>query len=650
MQPTRRLALALLALTLAAPFTHAASPGPQPVAIAPVAPAPQDAPYAPGVIQLTVDLTDTTHRVVNVDETIPAASGTLTLYYPRWIPGTHSPTGPISKTAGFVFSDAATHAPLTWRRDPVDVFAFHVDVPRSTSSVRVVFQFLEPIRREEGRPSASDNLIDLAWNSVLLYPAGHFARQIQFQPTLRLPAADWHYATALTTEKLDGALVRFAPTPLNTLVDSPVFAGTHYQRVDLSTGPDNPVFLNLFGDTDEAIAISPEQIALHRNLTVQAQKLYASHHYSHYEFLFLLSDKVGGVGLEHHQSSENGEPARYLHDWPGTVLNRDLLAHEYTHSWDGKFRRPADLWTPDFNYVPMQDSLLWVYEGMTQYWGNVLTARAGLRSAADTRDLLAMTAAGFAISPGRTWRPLEDTTNQPSISQRQPVSWSSWQRPEDYYQESMLIWLDADTLIRSLSNGKRSLNDFARTFFGVDSPSFVTETYTFDDVVAALNAVQPYDWAGFLRKRVYDLAPTVPTDGFTRGGYRLVYSDNEPAWRAAAVARSAAQGTGFSTSLGLAVTPDGTVANVFWDSPAFKAGIIPGMSIVAVNDTAFATPVLRQAILDAEHSAAPIRLTVRRDDAVRTLSLDYHGGLRIPSLERIPNTPDLLDDILAPLP
>jgi len=649
MQPIRRLTLAVLALALAAPFAHAASPGPQPVAIAAVSAAPQDTPYAPGVIQLAVDLSDTTHRVVNVDETIPVAPGLLTLYYPRWIPGNHSPTGPISKIAGLTVTDAASHAAISWRRDPVDVFAFHIDIPKSTAALRIAFQFLEPLRREEGRSSASDNLIDLQWNTVVLYPAGHFARQIQFLPALRLPGSDWHYATALTTASIDGALVHFAQTPLNTLVDSPVFTGTHYKRVDVSPSAANQVFLNLFGDTDEAVAISPDQIALHKNLTVQAEKLYASHHYSHYEFLFLLSDKVGGIGLEHHQSSENGEPTRYFHDWAGTVFNRDLLAHEYTHSWDGKFRRPADLWTPDFNVVPMQDSLLWVYEGMTQYWGNVLTARAGLRSAADTRDIIALIAASFESSPGRQWRTLEDTTNQPIISQRSPVTWVSWQRPEDYYMEGMLIWLDADTLIRSLSNGKRSLNDFAAKFFGVDSPSFVTETYTLDDVIATLNAVQPYDWAGFLRKRVYELAPTVPTDGITRGGYKLIYTDNEPAWRAGA-SRNPAMGYGFGNSLGLAVTPDGSVSNVWWNSPAFQAGIIPGMSLVAVNDTAFSVPALRQAILDAEHSTAPIRLTVRRDDAVKVIPLDYHRGLRLPSLERVPNTPALLDDILAPLP
>ncbi|HXB62569.1 MAG TPA: hypothetical protein VNU94_06960, partial [Acidobacteriaceae bacterium] len=514
--------------------------------------------------------------------------------------------------------------------------------------LHVSFQYLQPVRAAEGRFSESDSLIDLEWNTVLLYPAGHFVRDIQITPTLKLPSADWHFATALDVARQDGAVVRFATTTLNTFIDSPLFAGLHYNRIDLSPDADDPVYLNLFGDTDAGIALTPEQIQIHKNLAAQAQKLYASHHYRHYDFLYLLSDKVGGVGTEHHESSEDGNPANYFTDWPGSVVYRDLLAHEYTHSWNGKFRRPADLWTPDFNVVPMQGSLLWVYEGMTQYWGFVLAARSGLRTPSDTRDLIANYAAGFEASPGRDWRPLEDTTTQPVISQRAPVSWVSWQRPEDYYTEGLLIWLDADTRIRELSGGKKSLDDFARLFFGKDNGSVITETYTFDDVVAALNAVQPYDWAGFLKTRIYDLAPNTPEDGFTRGGYKLTYTDTEPAWRA--YFEKTAPSISFAYSLGFAVAPDGTIGNVWWDSLAYKAGIVPDMHLIAINDKAFSIAQLRQSLLDAEKSPDPIRLTVKRDDNVTVIPIDYHGGLRYPVLERVDGTPDRLDDILAPLP
>jgi predicted metalloprotease with PDZ domain len=357
------------------------------------------------------------------------------------------------------------------------------------------------------------------------------------------------------------------------------------------------------------------------------------------------------VGLEHHQSSEDGQPTNYLADWPTGILERDLLGHEYTHSWNGKFRRPADLWTANFN-VPMRDDLLWVYEGMTQYWGNVLTARAGMRTAAQTRTIFAAVAADFALSEGRDWRPLIDTTNQPIVSQRTPVSWVSYQRPEDYYMEGELIWLDADTKIRELTSGKRSLDDFCKKFFGVYNGSFITDTYTLADVVNDLNAVAPYDWMNFLQKRVYDLNPQVPMNGFTQGGYKLVYTDQPEEWL---TKEEAAMGyADFSTSLGFSVgswrdhgSAD-VISDVWWGSPAFKAGVTPEMKLVSVNGAAYTAKVLTAAILTAEKDRKPIQLQLRQGDAYKTIALAYYDGMRYPSLQRMEGTPDRLDDILAP--
>ncbi|HTD15528.1 MAG TPA: hypothetical protein VK673_10130, partial [Chthoniobacterales bacterium] len=391
----------------------------------------------------------------------------------------------------------------------------------------------------------------------------------------------------------------------------------------------------------------------HKNLAVEADKLYGSHHYNHYDFLLLLSDKVGGIGLEHHQSSEDGLGTDYLTDWENGALERDLLGHEYTHSWDGKFRRPADLWTPNFN-VPMRDSLLWVYEGMTEYWGNVLTARAGMRTAQQTRDLMAFFAADFAMSRGRDWRPLVDTTNQPIVSQRHPVSWVSYQRAEDYYLEGMLIWLDADTKIRELTNGQKSLDDFCKAFFGVYNGSFITYTYTLDDVIKDLNAVAPYDWRSFFQQRVYDLHPEVPLNGFTQGGYRLVYTDKPAEWLEKEMAKAGI--VDFSTSLGFTLGEFGgrgegeprVINNVYWGSPAFKAGVTPEMELVSVNGTAYSAKALRDAILAAEKDKQPIQLQFRKDDRYLAIPFAYYEGLRCPSLERVEGTPDRLDEILAP--
>ncbi|MFT4114158.1 M61 family metallopeptidase [Silvibacterium sp.] len=628
-----------LSLGLLSQVALAESPGPKAVPLPPPIAAPVDTPY-PGTLSLLVDATDTVHRYLDVHETIPVKAGRLTLLYPQWIPGNHSPTGPISKVAGLVVT--ANGKPLTWVRDRVDVYAFHIDVPEGVSEIEVNFQYLTPISGREGRVTFSSKLIDLSWNTVVLYPAGHYSRQITFAPTLKLPA-DWKYATALETASKDGDTVHFKNTTLNTLVDSPLYAGLNYERVDLSNSPDNKVFLDVFADTPQELAISPEALEGHKKLIEQAAKLYASHHYDHYDFLLSLSDTIGGEGLEHHQSSEDGTGGKYFTDWAAGVGGRDLLAHEYTHSWDGKFRRPADLWTPNFN-VPMQDDLLWVYEGMTQYYGFVLTARSGMRTPEQTRDLIASVAAGFEVSPGRKWRPMVDTTNQPTVSQRSPVTWVSWQRPEDYYTEGLLIWLDADTKIRELSNGQKSLDDFAKLFYGIDNGSYITKTYTLDDVIATLNTVQPYDWKTFLQTRVYDLHAEVPENGFTQGGYKLTYTDKQPEWQKHG---GEARGSSFSTSLGFSVMGDGNIAGVWWDSVAFKAGIVPGAQIVGINGESFSVDKLRAAILASEKSTDPIKLVVKRDDQVLNLSLDYHGGLRYPHLERVDGTPARLDDILA---
>jgi predicted metalloprotease with PDZ domain len=619
---------------------------PEPASLPPPIVAPQDRPY-PGTIGLLVDISDVQRRLVKAEETVPVEAGELTLLYPQWIPGNHSPSGPISKLAGLMIT--ANDKTLDWVRDRVNVYAFHVAVPSGVKTLDVKFQYLPPLRKAEGRISFSSKIIDLAWNTVVLYPAGYFARCITFSPSIQLPEG-WQFASALEVRSQEGKLVHFQDTTLNTLVDSPLYGGVNFKRLDLSTGPDNQVFLDVFSDSPANLAVTPEELQQHKNLVREAEQLYASHHYRHYDFLFLLSDIVGGVGLEHHQSSEDGTRANYFTDWAAGVANRDLLAHEYTHSWNGKFRRPADLWTPNFN-VPMQDDLLWVYEGLTQYLGYVLTARSGLRTPEQTRDMFARVAAGFDASPGRIWRPLIDTTNQPTISQRSPATWVSWQRPEDYYQEGMLVWLAADTKIREVSGGKKSLDDFAKLFFGIDNGSYVTQTYSLDDVITALNTVQPYDWAVFFKTRVYELAPHTPEDGIARGGYRLAYSDKQPEWEKHEERPDHDRpdmAISFATSIGISVEANGTLGNVWWDGPAFRAGVTPDMQITAVNGTAFKIDVLRAAVIEAEKSQLPLKLLVKRGDEFQTIELDYHGGLRYPKLERVDGTPDRLDAILAP--
>jgi predicted metalloprotease with PDZ domain len=404
----------------------------------------------------------------------------------------------------------------------------------------------------------------------------------------------------------------------------------------------------VFADRPELLEARPEVLAAHRSLVTQAYRLFGSHHYQHYDFLFGLSDQIPFSGTEHHQSSEDSTIPLYFADWDNTPYDRDLLAHEFTHSWNGKFRRPADLWTPSYE-VPMQDSLLWVYEGQTEYWGFVLTARAGLWNRTQALDVWAENAAWYSSIAGRTWRPLQDTTNDEIINPRRPLSWESWQRFEDYYDEGALIWLDADTLIRERSAGKRSLDDFAAHFFGVNDGSFVPLTYTFEDLVKALNVVEPYDWAAFLRQRLDGVARPAPLDGLARGGYRLIYTDKQNEYEKGR--ETERKVTTLRYSLGIDVDEKGdagTIINVMWGSPAFEAAITEGMQIIAINGEAYSADLLKRTITAAATSPGPIELILKLNDRYRVVHVDYHGGLRYPHLERDATATPLLDAILAP--
>lgn len=605
-------------------------------------PPPADTPY-PDAITVEVDATNLAQRIIRVKETIPVQAGALTLLYPKWLPGNHGPSGPIDKLAGIAFS--ADGKKLAWKRDPLDVYAFHVDIPAGVQTLTAQYEYLTPTDREQGRVVMTPQMLNLQWNAVLLYPAGHYAARIDYNPRVTYPAG-WQAATALEVESRNGDTVVYKPVPLDVLADSPVFAGRHFKTFDLAPGAKVPVRLNVVADEAKFLEAKPEHLAQHRALVAQAMKLYGAQHYDHYDFLLSLSERMSGIGLEHQRSSENGVDADYFTDWDKKEGSGDLLGHEYTHSWNGKFRRPADLWTPNYN-VPMQDSLLWVYEGQTQYWGNVLTARSGLRPLDASRDALALVAATYADNrPGMAWRAVQDTTNDPIISQRRPKPYRNYQLGEDYYAAGQMIWLEADARIRAKSNGKKSLDDFARAFFGVEDGVWKTQkTYTFDDVVATLNGVVADDWATFLRDRLDGKTPV--TGGIEASGWRLVYKD-EPNAYAKARAKDNGGGADFTYSIGMSVGKDGKVSEVRWDSAAFNAGIGTGMTLVAVNDVEYSKDALGDAIKAAKTDKAPLRLLVKEFDRFRTIAVDYHDGLRYPHLERIQGKPDYLTPIFTP--
>jgi predicted metalloprotease with PDZ domain len=631
----------LCALVLSNGGAFAQSAGPQPLPMPAEIAAPKDTPYA-GAIHLSVDATDLERHIFSVRETIPVRAGEPTvLLYPQWLPGNHSPSGRIDAVAGLVIS--ANGARVEWKRDPVNVFAYHVGVPAGATSLDVSFQFVSPVDTGQGRVMMTPDMLNLQWNAVVLYPAGYFARQIMVDPSVQLPEG-WQFATALETATSNGGVTTFKRVSLDTLVDSPMFAGRYFKRVDLDPGGPVPVHLDVMADRADLLEMKPEQIEAHRALVQQAYKLYGSHHYDHYDILLALTDQMGGIGLEHHRSSENGTVPTYFTEWDKNADTRDLLPHEYTHSWNGKFRRPADLWTPNFN-VPMRDSLLWVYEGQTQYWGFVLGARSGLLTKQQALDAIAATAALYDHRVGREWRALQDTTNDPITAMRRPLPWRSWERSEDYYSEGQLMWLDVDTLIREKSGDTKSLDDFAKVFFGVDNGSYVPNTYVFEDVVKALNTVQPYDWATFLRARLDGHGPGAPLDGVTRGGYKLVYTDTPSDYFKESETRRKV--TDLTYSLGMIIGAEGRLTDVLWEGPAYKSGLTVGAQIVAVDGIAFNADRIKGAIKDAQKGGAAVELLVKNGERYRTVKIDYHDGLRYPRLEHDGSATARLDQILT---
>jgi predicted metalloprotease with PDZ domain len=635
-----RLVLLAAAACLAVPaFAQIGTAVPEPLPYENAVAAARDLPY-PGTLRLEIDASDTSRGIYRVTETIPVAGpGPITLLYPQWLPGNHAPRGPINSIAGIRIT--AGGRPVEWRRDPADVYAFHVDVPAGVREIRVEFQHLSPTDGSQGRVTMTPNMLNLQWEKMSLYPAGFFTRGIPIQASVTYPAG-WSAATSLDVASRAGNRLTYRTVPYETLVDSPVFAGRHYRRERLTEN----INLNLFADEPGDLAGTPEQIAIHRRAAEQSVRLFGTVHFDEYEWLVALTDELGGIGLEHLRSSENSHPRDYFTGWNEGSAGRDLLTHEFTHSWNGKYRRPADLWTPTYN-MPMRDSLLWVYEGQTQFWGNILAARSGLMPPQDVLDELARTAAFYDTLPGRSWRPLIDTTNDPIVQSRRPQPWSSWMRGEDYYSEGMLIWLEVDAKLRALSGGRRSMNDFARAFFGVHPGDQGVATYNFDDVVATLNGIAPFDWASYLRERVESVRPRAPLDWIAAGGYRLVYRDAPSAYfRSRERDRKILD---LTFSVGAVIGEGGRIGGVAWDSPMFDAGATSGATIVAVNGRQYSNDLFRRAIAEAKTSRDPIRLLIKRGDRFREVALDYHDGLRYPVLERVGTGPSGLDALLAPL-
>jgi predicted metalloprotease with PDZ domain len=597
-------------------------------------------------IVLHVDLSDAPRHILHAQEQIPVSAGPLTLEYPQWIPGDHRPTGPIDNLAG-VFVRANSQQ-IPWRRDEVDMYAIHLTVPQGVSSLDVSYDFLAVPggTGSDENDATSSNIAVLEWNSVVIYPAHIPVAKIPITPSIKVPDG-WKLGTALTPTNTSGDETGFQTVSVETLVDSPLITGRYFREIPLAPEITPKHYLDVAGEAPEDVEIKPAILDSFSRLVREASALYQSHHFETYHFVLSLSDSVRSEGLEHHQSSDNGMAEHGLSDPQHEILEADLLPHEFTHSWNGKYRRPIGLATPDYA-TPQRGDLLWVYEGMTQYWGNVLATRSGLLTPDQFKDSLAVTAANLDQKPGRIWRNLQDTAIAAQILRGNTQNYSNWRRSQDYYPEGELLWLDADTTIRQLTHGQKSLNDFCAKFLGLggDTPPKVVP-YTFDDLVNNLNSVVAYDWRAFLTERITSHADHAPLGGIEHGGYKLVYRDQPNSFESAEL--KIRSNVDAYYSIGLRLAKDGTIRDVKMFSPAAKAGLAPQWKIVAVNGIGYSEDTFKDALKKAKGTSEPIEYIVSNDNHFRTIRVDYHDGEKYPVLERDGSTADLLSDILKPL-
>jgi predicted metalloprotease with PDZ domain len=596
-------------------------------------------------IALTVDASMVQQKIVRTHEVMAVKEGPLTLYYPKWIPGEHEPDGPIANVTGLKFT--ANGKTIPWKRDLLDVFTFHVDVPAGANRLEIAFDYLEPSGAGgiyTAGASSTDKLVVVSWNQNLLYPADIPAEQMMFNPQLVLPEG-WKYGTALSVDREAGHEIRFKPVSLDRLVDSPVSAGQYYRVIDL-TPPGEPIHheIDLAADSEDALNMSPELKQGLTNLVAETGKLFGARHYRDYHFLLTLSDHVAHFGLEHNESDDSRLGERALISPGGANSVAGLLAHEFVHSWNGKFRRPKDLFSPYYE-APMQTDLLWVYEGLTDYLGNVLAVRCGVWNDNDYHTYIADVAASLGPGrPGRAWDPLLDTAvSIPGMFGG--GGWFNWRRGSDYYEEGDLIWLWVTTIIHDQSHGQKTFEDFLRAFYGGPNNGPEVKPYTFEELVQALNQVAPYDWASFLNERLMSTSPIAPVEGLEASGWKVDYmAQNGGGGR-----RGGRGGSNTTYSIGLSVQADGTVGDTIYGGPAFGAGVAPGMKVIGVNGRTYTAERLADAIQASQGTSQPIVLLVVNDDYFKMCTINYHDGEKYPHLVQEQGKPDYLDEILKPL-
>jgi predicted metalloprotease with PDZ domain len=597
---------------------------------------------SPNPIQIDVDATQVSRRILHATLVFPVHPGPLTLYYPKWMPADHSPDGPIWNLAGLKFSAVGREVP--WQQDDVDMYAFHVVVPEDATSIKASLDFLisAPGPTIDFSASGAANLFILMWNQVCLYPKGWPAADLVFQPKLTIPPG-WKFSTSLPIKQQADNAITFSDVPLDLLLDAPVQSGEFMKVYPLNAPGETVQELDVMSDEPWALEIPEDLIAHYKQLVKEAAVLYGSHHFRDYHFLLTLSDNVMGLGQEHHESSDDRVKQHSIVDPAARMQMAGLFPHEYSHSWNGQYRRPEGLATPDFQQ-PMKGELLWVYEGLTDYLGTVLSGRSGLLTPEQSRDQIAIVASSLEHRYGRQWRSLQNTANAAQILYFSVPEWKSYRRGTDFYIESILIWLEVDTKIRELTGDHKSFDDFCKVFYAGNEGKPVIKTYNFDDVVSTLNGIAPYDWAQFFHSRLDSTAPGAPLGGINGGGWRLVYNDAANEFLDSQGSESG--GGDFTSSLGLEVKQDGFVVDAIPGMPAFESGISPYMKVISVNGEKFSVDALKRAVQASEKEKDDMVVETENAGRVGSHHIPYHGGSRYPHLERVSNVPDYLGEIL----
>ncbi len=595
-------------------------------------------------LEVFVDATDVRHRIIAVHESfdLTASSRPLVLDYPQWIPGDHAPTGALERIGELVVR--VDGEIVRWVRDPDNLFAFHIPTTRASKHVDLQFVYLSA-DTESGEAVMTRSIVALKWPLLVFYPHGQRLADITIRPHVQLPQG-WTWASSLSDPHGEAGKIDWKSVALDTLMDSPVYAGVNVRQIDLSAEGGPPVRLSIFSDRSDDEGPREEQINGLRKLVRETYALFGQRPFTRYEMLVTLSDAFGESGLEHLSCGEIFLKPRHFADWETSWDSRYLIAHEWVHAWNGKYHTPRGLVSTNLN-SPLRTQLLWVYEGLTQYWAKVLTVRSGLWSADQGLQDFAVNVAQEAQRPSRLWRPLLDGTYDPIINPQSEARWRSLLGLQDYYDAGALLWLEVDLLIRRQSAGQHSLDDLAKTFFAPPATGNATLGHSFEqrDLVAALRRLAPYSWESLLHSWLDEEGRRDWQSMLAEGGYRLEYTD---APGRTCVAPDERRGLAcFGTSLGATFTADGRVESVEWSGPAFRAGLGPGMRVLGVDGSSFSIEQLRRSIREARKDTATIDMTIQDEAYLENLRVVYHGGLRYPHLMRVAESA-ALDSILAP--